>query len=1783
MDGDNGQESFSIHIDNSQLENDAKKSSDLFAGIGDAAVNQGQRIDSTWKEITLKRLQDEIDKTMEKINSTISIIAENNKEVIAISSSIADLQKDLAKTDQGSAEFKTLTDKINQSNEALSATTENTRQMSAEQQVARGHLTELETQYNRLAQTAGAAGTIMDANAAQNAAAGLVEAGALTGTTAAAAAKAAAEGSAAIATNQESVASDQSTVSNEQQAQSVRELKEEYKSYQESIKEIKAELDALDNSGSISELQQKIANEKDIIGKLKAEGATQEGTDSEGAALRNALAYLDQYQQKLTQLESQHQRLTADLQEYQQVASNINTQISNGGVSSSMDSGEAAKIVAIAEAQKQVNDQFTATATSAQQAQQGISSLSQESANYTQQAESLKSEISTMSAALRLSEGQGIDSESRAAAIDAINQKIQQYGTLMTEASASANVAYQSQVTNVKALEAEMTSLQTALQNALAMGDQQGADQIVEKMRSLGVEITNAKNNLSELETQAKQSGEALKGVADEQEKMSAGSTRGSSFFGDIADSAQLLKEKVSDAFSSMTGPVSNFVENAKGKFSEIGQSISGAFSNLSNKIGLDRLGEGVSNVSGKLGEYSSKLWEAASGNGKLQESASAFKKALGGLAAPIKSTIVGIGNMTKALWSMAATPIGAVITAIVVALEAMNTWLHKSADGQKTLAKVTAYLGSLWSSVTDIVILLGRYLYHAFADAGAPMNAFARGFKTTFVQAIRTVSQLIGGLGKTLKGIFTLDWSTFQAGFSEMGNGLISAGKTAISAVKTTLLGAAGAIKTIYNGITDTKLMSGIGSIVNNMMGKASQAAALAERQTNSQIALGKAQEKGYELDKKIAEKRERIYTLTGAAKNAAIEEVKALQRERYDDIIKAQTEQLNIQKEKNRLHEVGLDDIKKERDLHIQVLQTEAQQAASTRMMTRMEESNKRSMASQAASAAKSAKTSANSQAAKSKRTDQAVTSAQGKLDETEYTNLNERVKSAADLEQKVTDARIAAMKDGAEKTKAEREQENRKELEQIESQREAAVEAERKRQKAEYDAQQEVIKARGGKAGKWNDSMINQAPIDKINTQYEQISTYTQQKQTNAQTVDEKEAMDNYLKEYGTFEQKKFAITELYNNKIQAATTQGEKLTIGKDLEKAISDLLVQQMKQNINWDGIFSNLSNMTKKELQEAQAKLKAYTQTDEYQKLRPEDKKAISEANAKIQDQLEQSSGLFGSLKITTEQYAQACREYDQALSELLAAQDELKDLQARGASNEDINAAQAKVSKAQQNVNQASNNKSNSGASLQSATNSTINKFESLAGTLANLGKTSDMTTAQLGQLVESVSQNFGKVAGKVGGIVGSIMQVLDSIGDQNIDTWVDGILKNVFNSAGNVLNSKFFGIHYINNLFGGNLFGSNYNASEIEDLTNSNKDLEEAVKTLTKAMEDTAGKEATEAYNTAKTNLEDEEKNYQKMMHDAGSAYSNGVFGIGGKSSSNHRIDEGMSTSDWQRISELVGKTVDSAGDLWDLSSEDMAKIANGDTAIWTKLKNLGDDGYKNASQYMDTYVDLYQELIDLQNQYNETVTGISFDSAKDSLTSLLKETSNGLADAKKKVKEFMVDAIIDNLENSTLKSSMQKWYTDFATDMSDGILTATEQATLTNEYSNLYSNGESLYKAAMSAAGINPDDYDQSSTTGSLSGLTQDQGDEMNGRLTAVQEGVYNLEDLNQQLIVNQSAILDGIAEVRLNMSDMMDMQSQGIDHLAKIEKYTSELPDIRADIAKIKTNTAGLNSK
>lgn len=640
----------------------------------------------------------------------------------------------------------------------------------------------------------------------------------------------------------------------------------------------------------------------------------------------------------------------------------------------------------------------------------------------------------------------------------------------------------------------------------------------------------------------------------------------------------------------------------------------------------------------------------------------------------------------------------------------------------------------------------------------------------------------------------------------------------------------------------------------------------------------------------------------------------------------------------------------------------------------------------------------------------------------------------------------------------------------------------------------------------------------------------------------------------------------------NENLAKKYEGKRQQAVQAFEENVQSVYLEELKKSIDWDAVFNNLDKQTVSELKSTRDKLTQYKNSKEYQQATPENKKVVSNAINQLNDAIIKGSGIFGNLAENCKAYEEASERYTTALQELNTALSQLDDIEDSDAPEEAKEKARKRVEAAQKKADEAKKDKDTTKVNRDKSIDTTTNNIIQLTNAITQLGSTSEMSLSELGNIANSVASLFGEAGSKIGGIIGAILSLLDAIQKQGLFKFVGNVFQSVFGAVGGVFRS----------LTGSKLFGADTSIEDtISDLTQSNQDLESAVTRLTEVMKDKAGQEATDTYQRAKKNLEDATANKQKILRDTGGAYSNGFIGIGGKGSSNKHINDAMSSADWQRISQITGESVRSAQDFWNLTSEQMAKVADEATDLWSKIKNASNDGYKSNASNMDEYIEYYKKLIDLQNDYNEAVTNLSFDNTRDGLKELLSDTTKGVKDATKKVKEYMEEAVLTYITKTTLAKDMQDWYTQFASAMADGKLEQSEKADLQKKYEEAYRKGEQARDNAYAAAGIDPkEDYTQSSTSATLSGATQDQQDETNGRLTSIQNSLSIVADAVQQQAENNAIIANSAAIIRSNMDDMMEMQIQAVGYLEKIERHTSELPSMNQKLEKIRKNTEKL---
>lgn len=1339
-----------------------------------------------------------------------------------------------------------------------------------------------------------------------------------------------------------------------------------------------------------------------------------------------------------------------------------------------------------------------------------------------------------------------------------------QGGSTIVQSDATSTVKINVEDTSLSELTSKLDESKQKLQDLEAEASKMDGKPLGEKqkedLQKLQSEIEKTKNNISVLQ----------EAIREKNEETFIGRLRNqiSDFGQKISDFGQSIKDKITQPIDELKAKVSG---------SSIGQRFSEEFAQA--KSGLSDFKDGIINV--------------MTANGKLQGEIGKVGEAFKALGIPVTGSLTAIKSVTKALWGMCATPVGAVIAAIALAFKAVHTWMTKSAEGQKVYTKLMAYFGSLAKSVTDIVVIFGEYLYKCFTKPNAPLRDFGNNFVKTFKTAVKAAVNLIGGLGTTIKGVLNMDWDTFTAGLKKTWDGIKGAGETVIDAFKTSVSGAIGAVKTAYDAFTNEDLSKKLGAAFNGIFTKAEQAASLAGKIQETQIAINKNKETQLKLDGKIAEVRNKIYTLQGKEKIAAIEEAKALIRQKYDFQIKQQQQLVELHEKQTKLHTQSLKDIAAERELRMQVLRTQVQQNSEQRMLIRQEEAAKRSLANKS-------KTDAKKDATQQKQ----ISSAEGKLDEVIYKNAYERAKAWQSLEQQVTDAKIKAMKEGEEKVIAERKRELSKEIEQIEEQKNAAIKTERDRQKAEFDAQQSVIKAKGGKAETWDDKKhLDSKNIQKITEQYTIIEQKTVESYNNEIYADEIKSYREYLKEYGNLEQQKLAIVEEYNEKIKEARAKGnlfEEAKLKTDLEEQLKKLNFNDFKDSINWDSVFSDMGRLSKSYLEDLRKKLKDLLSSGT---LDIDDMKVVSEQIGKIDNAISEQTDKWGWSN-------EKVREYNRLLQEAADAQERL-----RKATVEQYNAQEQQSSTriaiqkvfAELGVSVStdkitSQNKSTLfNENKMNLSNEQLEKlkklFDELAVSEVKVGKaTKEVKKAQedanvsqnkARKSIKEIANEWAESIGNVAKKLQEASELIDALGfgDSDLgkklksgaDAFNKGSQAASDFATGNYIGAAINGVGAIKSLGSALGIGNGSNAKEVAETTNrlteSNERLQYSIEQLKSSIDKTSGMSAVsnyqKAYDAQKQINKQSMEILQSQMGYHGSHHSNAYYW-------------NLSAQDYAAINRTLAQQsavrggyvnstinkVSSLEDIYKLTPEQMKDIRTYNQDVW---KNMTDQGKYDKTEYWENYTDLAEKLEELTDKINQNLTQTTFDSLKDNFISNLMDMSKSAQDFANDfttmLNKSMLNFAVDDLANKRLKALYEKW----ADKMKQGQLSNDDLDILKKEYDNIVDEGLKIRDNIAAITGYKEAQSQQTATGKGIEAITADQASSLIGIGYAVQIAQEQGNEVRKAIAVDVSFLRIYAEQTYNNISEMRDIQYQGLEQLEAINKNTAPIILIREDIA------------
>ncbi|CUN21713.1 ATPase involved in DNA repair [Bacteroides thetaiotaomicron] len=688
--------------------------------------------------------------------------------------------------------------------------------------------------------------------------------------------------------------------------------------------------------------------------------------------------------------------------------------------------------------------------------------------------------------------------------------------------------------------------------------------------------------------------------------------------------------------------------------------------------------------------------------------------------------------------------------------------------------------------------------------------------------------------------------------------------------------------------------------------------------------------------------------------------------------------------------------------------------------------------------------------------------------------------------------------------------------------------------------------------------------------------------------------RQSMLDYLKEYGTYQQKKLAIAEEYAEKIRKAQEEGnygEVLRLSREQKEETAAAEIASLKADIDWDGLFGNFGGLLEEQLRPTLEKLRKYAASDEYKNASAEDKQVISELIAKLEDRsagginrnmFRDVSRDLAAYQTTLRELTEAKEREKAAADALTAAQDKLKKATESGdpaavkeaeevvaTTREAFDAASASVvtlteanDKAAQDLRTSSTNAVASLTGLAEGLQGL--KSGSLAGVAQGLGKLGD-ATKNMGGVMGSVGSTLAETfssGGIIGQIIAAVLSILDVL-KEGIGTLVSGILDSVLGAVNGILEnilsgelftqiggSLFYGVRDILDTVTFGLFSSHGNAREVnalvDRLTESNKYLTTAIEKLTDEMENSGGAQSTEYYRSAYEKQREKIENDRQMLEAKMGYYSS-------HHSNNYYIGKAMSGSDWDRISSYLGRNVRDTGALWRLSPEDLAKLQELPD-IWEKIHS----GKYDQSEWLDEYVSDANTLLELQQQWQEAITDTSFDNIKSGMKELLKDFETGSEDVIASVDEFLENAILKSVVDGTYSDELKKWQEVFAEFMSDGILSEREADELRRKYQDIFSAAQAEKDALFDAAGITEDSGSttQSGKSGSFSAMSQDQGTKLEGMFTS---------GLNHWVSIDEKT------------EDVAGRMASAEGHLAKIAENTGKsagfLGEIKEDIKRI----------
>ena len=773
-------------------------------------------------------------------------------------------------------------------------------------------------------------------------------------------------------------------------------------------------------------------------------------------------------------------------------------------------------------------------------------------------------------------------------------------------------------------------------------------------------------------------------------------------------------------------------------------------------------------------------------------------------------------------------------------------------------------------------------------------------------------------------------------------------------------------------------------------------------------------------------------------------------------------------------------------------------------------------------------------------------------------------ERKRREEDLENQVVQSRIDAMAEGEAKIRAQRELDNKKEIQDLKRQREDYIRTEIEYQRKLFDAREElnVKKNKNYKKKTFDPSSV------KVDTSsIDATIGYVSKRQINDQIRNQEEAWNEYIIKYGTFQQKKEAITRKYADAINKAANAGEAASLQKEFEEALANLDLSKLKEEINWEMIFGDLSKVTKDQLTKIKKQLQEFKKSSEFKNATPEQIQVIETAINSINDTLVDKGGFFGGM-------ADSMKELADATEQLKKAEEELVEANKKG--------TDAEKEEAQKKVNKAQNTQVNAQTNVEKSRDKAISNITAVADAMQQLGS-AEFNLSSFGSAVGGLVDALSESGSKIGGIIAAVLSLLDEFGKDGGVEFGKNIVNNVISAIGGTIEVPFKMLGIDLGLGGANYSDYNEMVAKYDVLLDVWDQLLDKKKAY---INESYGAEATKAGKEALDLLKAERDITRELASerlDAGAS--------AGSHSMAYRMWQGSYKYEGQNWKDVAGEISSALGgvefsNMWNLlymSADQLEWIKTNYSGLWSQM----DTDFRG---YLDDIIQYGETEAEIIESVKEQITGISFDSFRDSYVSLLSDLDSTNKDFADSFEEYLRKSILQSVISKNYDTKIQELYDSWSKAGEDGLFSESEVDRLRSMQQSITDAMLAERDRLEEVFGWSSSSSQEASKKG-FATASQDSIDELNGRFTALQIAGEEIKNQNQlqtmsilELRADMLPIIANTTGIKDIASETRDLLRLSYEELTGIHDDTTSmnksLKNIETDIAEVKRNTSKL---